>query len=158
VNKNICTSSQMKEYLYDLVSHMIESLYKAPESVQIDLINNGKIRNWLLKGASLQLRSKTSPFYIRYRKHKMYAREQGLEGSDKNIFERPVEEYDEGLYECFREQYDNLHFYQRAIMDKFWIEGMSLTEVHKYYNISKNHLVKDINKVLNQIRQACQHC
>lgn len=156
--KTNIAKGKMSDYASDLLIHMIETVYTQDENKLIQMLEDKKLEWWVLTGAGRQLRSSTSPFYRTYRREKSWAREDRYEGSFSNIFERPYEVYDESLYQCFRDEYDNLHFYQKAIMDKYFIEGMSLQEVHEYYNISKRHLIKDINTTINQIREACKHC
>ena len=156
--KTNIAKGRMSQYADDLTIHMIETIYNQDEEKVIKMLDNDKLQWWLLTGASMQLRSSTSPFYRIYRKEKGWSREEGIEGSNSNIFERPFEPYEDELYECFIQEYDNLHWYLKKIMDRYWIQGETLTEIHKYYNISKRHLIKDINKAINQIREKCQHC
>ena len=75
--------------------------------------------------------------------------------------EREYEEYDaviERLQECFDREVANLHWYQRHLMERYWIEKMTLDELHKKYNISKVHLIKDINEALDIVREKCKDC
>lgn len=157
IGRNIA-KGQMNQYTDDLTIHMIQTVYTQNEDKIIQMLDEGKLEWWLLTGASMQLRSSTSPFYRTYRQHKSWAREDGYEGSFVSIFDRPDEPYDDSLYECFQEQWANLHFYQKAIMEKYFFEEWPLQKIFEYYNISKRHLVKDINTTINQIRKACQHC
>ena len=149
---------QMKQYGADLTIHMVETLYTIPEDKVIQMLDDGKVEWWLLVGASQQLRSSTSPFYRIYRQEKSWSREDGIEGSFNSIFDRPEEVYDDSLMECFKETYDNLHWYDKEIMNKYWYENKSIEEVYKYYGISKIHLIKDINRIINQIRTKCNNC
>ena len=157
IRTNIAKSA-MSQYADDLTIHMIETVYFQPEEKVIQMLDDDKLGWWLLTGASMQLRSSTSPFYRIYRKEKGWSREEGIEGSFTNVFDRPDEPYDDSLMECFQEEYNGLSWYLKEIMSKYWYEGYTLQEIHQYYNISKNHLVKDINKAINQIRQACNDC
>lgn len=149
---------QMKQYGADLTIHMVETLYTIPEEKVIQMLDDGKVEWWLLVGASQQLRSSTSPFYRIYRQEKSWSREDGIPGSFNSIFDRPEEVYDDSLMECFKETYDNLHWYDKEIMNKYWYENKSLDDVYKYYGISKIHLIKDINRIINQIRTKCNNC
>jgi len=157
IKTNIC-KGRMRDYADDLAIHMIETLYTQHEDKLNQMLDDDMLGWWLLTGAGRQLRSSTSPFYRIYRKEKSWAREEGVEGSHLNIFERPWEEYNDDLYQCFRKEYDSLHFYQRALMDKYFMEGWTFQQIYEYYNISKTHLMKDINTTINQIRTKCQHC
>lgn len=149
---------QMSQYADDLTIFMIESIYNLPEEKITQLLDDDMMGWYLLTGAGRQLRSSTSPFYRIYRKEKSWSREEGIESSLKNIFDRPDEPYNDDLYECFREEFDNLHWYLKTIMNKHFIEGNTLQEIYEYYNIGKTHLVRDINTAINQIRTKCQHC
>ena len=157
VTRNIA-KNQMAQYAPDLISYLVESIYKLPEEKVTQLLDDNKLGNYLLVGAGMQLRSSNSPFYRTFRKHKMSAREDGISGSHKSIFEKPYEEYDESLYQCFKETYGELDFYDKAIMDKYFYEQWTLQQVYEYYGISKRHIIKDINRILQQIRENCKHC
>ena len=157
ISTNIA-KGKMADYASDLTIHMIETLYFQPEDKINQMLDDDKLGWWLLTGAGMQLRSSTSPFYRIYRQEKSWSREQGIEGSFNNIFERPDEPYDDSLMECFQKEYNNLHWYLKKIMDKYWYEGQTLQEIHEYYNISKRHLTKDLNTAINIIREKCNNC
>ena len=156
--KTNIAKAQMRQYADDLTIHMIETIYTQDEEKVVQMLEDDKLRWWLLTGASLQLRSSTSPFYRIYRKEKGWAREDGIEGSSRSIFERPFEPYNDDLYECFLQQYNDLDWYLKTIMNRYWFEGQTLQDIHEYYNISKRHLIKDVNTVVNIIRDACKDC
>lgn len=157
ITRNVC-KGMMKEYAPDLTSYLIETIYSLPEEKVTQMLDDDKLSNYLLRGAGMQLRSSTSPFYRMFRKHKMSARENGQEGHDFSIFERPQEEYDDSLYQCFRDSYKDLHFYDRALLDKYYYDGWTIQEMYEYYNISKRHIIKDMNKAIQIIRDKCRHC
>lgn len=157
ISRNIAKGI-MSEYVDDLLHHMILDTYKLSDEKITQMLDDNKLRWWMLRGAGLQLRSSTSPFYLIHRRQKMSSRENGLVGSDKNIFEGEYEEYNDDLYECFQQAMENLHWYDKAIMSKYWLEGWNITQIYKYYKISKTHLIKDINRALNEIREACKDC
>ena len=157
IERNVC-KGKMKEYAPDLTSYLIESLYYLPEEKVTQLLDDDKVGHYLLVGAGMQLRSSTSPFYLKFRKHKMSAREQGQVGHSFNIFEKPYEEYDESLYQCFLEAKEELHWYEKNLIDKYFYQEWTLQQLYEYYGISKKHIIKDINSALNTIRQHCKHC
>lgn len=157
ISTNIA-KGQMEQHAGDLTIHMIETLYSQPEEKIIQMLDDDKLGWWLLVGASQQLRSSTSPFYRLYRKEKSWSREDGLSTSFNSIFDRPDEEYDDSLMECFQKEFENLHWYLKTIMRKYWYEGYTLQEIHNHYNISKRHLTKDLNTAINQIRERCKDC
>ena len=166
IKKNIA-KDKMSEYADDLLHHIIQDVYKMDEEKAVDMVERDKLRWYMLKGAGMQLRSSTSPFYGLYRKNKLQSRENftnsNADGHDSfsgmGILEKVYEPYEhDELYECFQREFENLHWYQKTLMTKYWIEGWNLTTLYKHYNISKVHLIKDLNKAMNTIRTKCEHC
>jgi hypothetical protein len=152
---------KMREYADDLIQEMMVQLYGMKEEKIEQLLDNGKLKWYVLSGAGMQLRSKTSPFYQRLRKHKMMARENGLEGSDKNIFERidDTEEMStECYFSCMKRGIENLHWYSKTLLKEYWEQGMGLDALNEKYNISKKHLTKDLNAAILTIRENCEEC
>jgi hypothetical protein len=153
--------NQMKDYADDLLQEMILFVYGMKEEKIEQLLDNGKLKWYVLSGAGMQLRSSTSPFYQRIRKHKMYAREFGLPGSDANIFERidDTEELStECYYICMQREIENLHWYNKTLLQEYWMQGLHLDDLHAKYKISKKHLTKDLNAAILQIRENCEEC
>ena len=158
VGKNI-TWGKMSDYTEDLCHMMLQALYQLDEDKIEEMIENDKIRGWLLRGASLQIRSSTSPFYTTFRKHKMSARS-GYMDSDSGETQMPSYEMDifpdETLLDCMERAVEQLHWYERAIFNKKFKEGLSIEEIYKFYNIGKYHLVRDLNKAIGEIRATCK--
>jgi hypothetical protein len=159
VGKNI-TWGRMNDYTEDLCHMMLQSLYQLDEDKVKEMLENGKIKGWLLRGASMQIRSSTSPFYLTFRKHKMSARS-GVIDSDNGETNTPSYELEiepeEELMECLDRAVNQLHWYQKALYDKKFKEGWVLEEIHKFYGIGKRHLIRDLNKALEEIRLICKN-
>jgi DNA-directed RNA polymerase specialized sigma subunit len=81
-----------------------------------------------------------------------------MEGSFSNIFERPETVYDDSLMECMKEEWEELNFYDKEIMTKYWMDEQSLQQIHEYYGITKLSLTRDINRIINKIREKCNNC
>jgi len=159
ISKNIAKGI-MNDYSEDLLHHMIIDTYKLSDDKITQMLDDDKLRWWILRGASLQLRSSTSPFYLLHRREKMNSREPGLPGSDSNIFEIGSYELDieiGDLWDCFIKAQEQLHWYHREIFKKKFHENLTIQEIYQFYNISKTHLIKDLNKAINEIRGACSH-
>lgn len=160
VRKNIA-KHQMSQFADDLIQEMILSLYNMTPERWDKIENEGVgMKYYLISSTGLSLRSQTSPFYHRIRKHRTYAREQGLPGSDSNIFDRGeiYEEYEECFYQCFKREYEQLHWYLKTLMDRYWFQGWTLDDLHAHYKISKRHLTKDLNDGILTIRERCEEC
>lgn len=165
VKRNIAKDG-MRDYAEDLVHHIILDLYNLPEHKITQMVDDDKMRWYILRGCALQLKSSNSPFYRLHRREKMQSRENYTHNhSESNtsmgILERVDEPYDDiidRLQECFDREMANLHWYQRHLMERYWVEKMTLDELHKKYNISKRHIIKDINEALDIIRAKCENC
>lgn len=167
IYKNITTSPLMKEYTSDLFHHILEDVYKLSDEKIEQMLDDDLLKNWILRSASLQLRSKTSPFYHIFRKHKFTVRENFTSNhpnkydsfNGKGILEQIYEPYAKPDFEvCFEEEWKKLHPYQRTIIEKKLMEGWSYQQLFEYYNISKRHLIKDINETIQHLRDKCNNC
>ena len=155
VKRNIAKGI-MSEYAEDLVHHVLLDLYKLKDHKAEQMIEDDKMRWYVLRGCALQLKSSTSPFYRIWRREKMNSRESGLPGSDKNIFERHYEPFELPCWEeCFNNEFPKLHFYQRTLLEQKFMHGWTFDEINDKYNISKVHLTKDINEALLYLRNKC---
>ena len=163
VKKNI-TKGKMSEYAEDLLHHIILDLYKMNEGKITQLLDDEKMKWYILSGCGLQLRSSTSPFYRIHRKNKMSARENYTSGDDHEfsysggmgILEQEYIPYEEDeLYQCMLREIENLHFYYRALLQDKWIEGLTLVQMREKYNITFSSLSKDLKVAYAIIRERC---
>ena len=159
VKRNIA-KGMMAEYADDLIQEIVLSLYNLSPEKWDKIERESGIGAYVLSSAGMALRSKTSPFWHKHRKEKMWAREPGIPGSEKNIFDKGeiYEEYNECFYQCFRREYENLHWYLQHLMDRYWFQNMTLDDLHAHYKISKRHLTKDLNEGILIIREKCKEC
>jgi hypothetical protein len=168
--KNNIAKGRMGEYAEDLLHQQIMEIYNSKDEEKIErMVIEDKLRWYILTCAGFSLRSSTSPFYKIHRQQKMWSRENYIEGggdfdshSGLGILDSlvdPDKDYDhETLHECFERTFNDLHWYSKVLMTKYWYDGWSLPQMYKHYNISKGHLVKDMNKAINEIREKCSHC
>jgi len=163
VKRNIA-KDMMSEYATDLLHHIILDLYNMNEDKITQMIDDDKLRWYVLRGCALQLKSSTSPFYRTHRKEKFQSRENFVHNGDesfsgKGILEQIYEPYSgDDLWDCFQREMDNLHWYQKTLMNRYWMENWTLDEMYKHYNISKTHLIRDLNKAMDTIRENCKEC
>lgn len=163
VKKNI-TKGKMGEYAEDLLHHVILDLYKMDEGKITQLLDDDKMKWYILSGCGLQLRSSTSPFYRVHRRNKMSARENYSGGEDhefhfsgtKGILEQEYQPYEgDPLYECMMIEIECLHFYYRTLIEDKWLRGMTLNEMREKYNITLSSLSKDLKVAYAIIREKC---
>lgn len=165
VGKNI-TKNQMTEYRDDLIHHVLQDVYRMDEEKTLSMIENGKLRWYILTACGIQLRSKTSTFYRTHRKTKNQSRENWGDGDGEHynhigmgILDQIYEPYEgDPFMECLQDQMEKLHWYQKTLMNRYWIEGWSLTKMYKHYNISKTHIINDLNEAMRTIRENCKNC
>jgi len=150
---------RMSEYALDLTHHILSDLYKVKDEQLDDMLETGKIKGWLLRAAALQLKSQTSPFWHIWRKHKYSARS-GVIDSDTGETNTPSYEMEvepkEELSDCMNRAVSQLHWYHRELWNKKFVEARSFQELYEYYNISKRHLIKDLNLAINEVREVCK--
>jgi DNA-directed RNA polymerase specialized sigma24 family protein len=70
------------------------------------------------------------------------------------------DEFDSPYYikndlDCVRYALEQLHWYDKILIEQYYIKGMTFRDLHVKYNISLNSLKKDINSALNKIRKIC---
>lgn len=158
ISTNIA-NGRMSGYASDLLHHIILDLYKMdPDKIE-GLLDNGKLKWYCLRGAALQIKSQTSPFYRIHRKEKMNARSGMMDNGayDTEYYELEDPDTGESLYDCFQRAMNEIHWYQKTLLEKKIIEGRTYQEIYEYYNISKTHLIRDINEALRDIRLICKH-
>jgi len=163
VKKNIA-KGKMSEYAEDLLHHVILDLYKMDEGKITQLLDDEKIKWYILSGCGLQLRSSTSPFYRIHRKERMSARENYNGGDDHEfnysggigILEREYVPYEEDeLYICMMREIENMHWYYRTLIQDKWIEGLTLAQMKDKYGITLSSLSKDLKISYAIIREKC---
>ena len=163
VKKNIA-KGKMSEYAEDLLHHVILDLYKMDEGKITQLLDDEKIKWYILSGCGLQLRSSTSPFYRIHRKERMSARENYSGGDDHEftftggmgILEQVYEPYEENdLYICMMREIENMHWYYRILIQDKWIEGLTLAQMKDKYGITLSSLSKDLKISYAIIREKC---
>lgn len=158
ISTNI-TKGRMSGYTSDLLHHILLDLYKMDSDKIEGMLDNGKLKWYVLSGASLQIRSQTSPFYRTHRKEKTWARSGVIDSGmyDTETYELEDPDTGESLYDCFQRAMSEIHWYQATLLRKKIIEGKTYQEIYEYYNISKTHLIRDINEALRDVRLICNN-
>jgi hypothetical protein len=139
----------------DLIGHCWLVFFELPSHQQEQMYADGKIENFITKCAKLNYSSKTSPFYYRYRKDQQQQTEL-VYAVDvvTNILE---DIYKQERCDCVKKVTNTFDFYDQALFNQYYVEGQTYDQIHKYYGISKNHLVKHINKLINKIKTHCKN-
>lgn len=156
-------------YGEDLLAYCLEDFLCNKDleyQYKISCIDN-KLVNYIGYSMSLQIKSSSSPFWFKYRKEGynsrgIYLAEDGSVEIDPSveIGEEMDDEFDSPYYikndlDCLRYALEQLHWYDKVLIDDYFIKGLTYSSMHKKYNISLNSLKKDINSALNKIRKIC---
>jgi len=151
ISNNICKDG-MNDYTDDLLQYMVMWFLERSDEQKEQMLKENMIANYILRGASIQLKSSTSPFYSKVRKFKMSVREGvGLpDGEDDDI---PYE--NDPLYQCMMRELDEMHFYYRTLIQDKWFEGLTLNQMRDRYNITLSSLTKDLKIAYAIIKEKC---
>lgn len=142
-----------KDTSQEIVQMCLLSFCELGEDRQQQIINGGKLEHFITKCVSLNFNSSTSPYHRQYRK----VQYNHFEFND-SVYE--VEEEDnKWIHEkcdCLERELENLHWYDKHLIQKKYYEGWTYQQLHEYYNISLNSLVKDIKKTITTLKQKCE--
>ena len=163
------SGANFEKYGEDLLAYCLED-FLCNKSIdyqyKISCIDE-KLPNYIGYSMGLQIKSSSSPFWFRYRKEGynsrgIYLAEDGSVEIDPSveIGEEMDVEFDSPAYvkndlDCLRYALEQLHWYDKVLIDDYFIKGLTYSSMHKKYNISLNSLKKDINSALNKIRKIC---
>ena len=164
------SGANFEKYGNDLLAYCLEDFLcnKDIEYQYKVAVEDDKLVNYIGRSMSLQIKSSTSPFWFKYRKEGyssrgIYLIEDGREEIDPLIeigADEIDDEFDSPAYiknnlDCLRYALENIHWYDKILIEQYYIKGMTFRDMHKKYNISLNSLKKDINSALNKIRKIC---
>jgi hypothetical protein len=162
--------ANFEKYGSDLLAYCLED-FLCNKSIdyqyKISCIDE-KLPNYIGYSMGLQIKSSSSPFWFKYRKEGynsrgIYLAEDGSVEIDPSVeieVDEIDDEFDSPAYvkndlDCVRYALEQLHWYDRILVDDYFIKGLTYSSMHKKYNISLNSLKKDINSALNKIRKIC---
>ena len=163
------SGANFEKYGNDLLAYCLEDFLcnKDIEYQYKVAVQDNKLPNYIGYSMGLQIKSSSSPFWFRYRKEGynsrgIYLVEDGREEIDPliEIGEEMDDEFDSPAYvkndlDCLRYALEQLHWYDKILIEEYYIKGMTFRDMHKKYNISLNSLKKDINKALAKIKNIC---
>jgi len=155
VRTNI-TKGIMSDYTDDICSFMYtEFMKQKPEKIE-QMLDDGKVLNWMLRSTSFQIKSKTSPFYTKYRKKRAgmvptYFAESGYNQHDAV----ELDDYYQCTMECLKEDNDLLDWYEKKLIDMKFIRQMTFSQIMEVYGLSKVSLKRHLAGALEKIEKHC---
>ena len=135
----------------DLLSFHIEYFLERPIEFQwkICFIDN-KLEHYITSSMKMVLHSKTSPYFMSLRKPMLRSREL-LE--IPYILDNTVEvNENENKITFIKEYVDGLEFYEQALIQDHYYNGISIQEIGKKYSITEDAIRKDVRRVLKQLK------
>jgi hypothetical protein len=163
------SGTNFDKYGEDLLAHCLEDfLINKPVKYQYKVaIEDNKLPNYIGFSMAMQIKSNTSPFWSKYRKDMynnrgIYLAEDGSVEIDPSIevgeeidtdFDTPA--YLKNDLDCVRFALNKIHWYNKTLVEQYFLNGMTYKDLNEKYNISMNSLKKDIDKGLKEIRKIC---
>ena len=150
--------SEMSEYSNDLCVQCFEEFMKKKTEQKQQMLDDDKILNFLLYCASFQIRSGTSPFYHRYRKHRANNIPDYFAENEQDAYELDDIEIDT-FYQCMKEAMteENIGWYYCKLLELKYIQQMTFKEIIDFYGVSEVTLKRDVSKALQAVRDYCKH-
>ena len=158
INCRNTSGAAFHKYGQDLLSFCIEIYLSKPIEVQLKVINDGKLENYITKLMNFQLKLGTTGFYHKYRKHHEKQREYYVNydygySSTNNAFKDEPNQ----VVECIQTVIDNLDPYKKMLVDNFITDKKTYTEVGNKFNITYSHLSRDLKALKQEIKNKCKH-
>ena len=143
-----------KERTYDVLQECVLSFLQQPKEKEQKIYDHNQIEHFITRCVNIQYKSSTSPYHRKHRKQQqtevMYLEWQHLD------IPIDVNEEENVCEECIMRELNNLHFYYRTLIQDKYLKGMTYAELHRYYGISKNSLLKDVKIGLEILKQKCK--
>ena len=160
VNSNKICSYMSANWAPDLLVTIVEYFLKMDLDKQYKIVMTpskgaGTLERYLTRAMALSVKSSTSPFFIRHRKHLLKNREifMDYDYSDYIGFDEiDKEDIWEHNLDNIREVVNNLHFYNKYLIDEHYFKGQRLEDMSKTTQISTYRLSKDIKIALEELK------
>lgn len=144
---------------YDLLPLCIEMFLTKDIDIQLKVIKDGKLENYITFMMSLQVKSSSSRFYAQYRKDSNSYREYfpNYEYKIEEQFSRPFADEEDEVITCIKNQMKKLNPYDKMLVDEILIQKEKYTTVSRKYNIPYASLKRDSQLLQIKIKQKCKH-
>ena len=137
----------------DLLSFVIEELYKCDQDRLNEIIKNGNIRWYLIRIMVNQYHSKTSRYYYKYNKYYEYHTTTTIESitQDNTEYNIKDKEIAEERLEWIEEKLQDLYWFDAECFRIYYREEHSLNTMSKATKISRATIYKAITNVKNYL-------
>jgi len=157
VRTNI-TKGIMSDYTDDICAFMYEEFCRQkPEKIE-QMLRDDKVLNWMLRGTSFQIKSKTSPFYSKYRKKRAgMVPTYFAEGSYNQHDAVELDDYYQCAMECLEGENDVLDFYEKKLIEMKFIRQMTFQQIIDSYGFTHTATKRHITEALKKIETYCNN-
>jgi len=137
----------------DLLSFVIEELYKCDQERINEIINKNQMTFYVVRVMLNQHHSKTSRYHYKYRKYYEYHVSGITESISPDNTEKNTEHKQEveQRLEWIEEKLKDIYWFDAECFGIYYREGYSLSEMAKETKINKNTLYKAIKNVKNYL-------
>ena len=137
----------------DLLSFVIEELYKCDQIRLKEIIEKKQMTFYVVRVMINQYQSKTSRYHYKYRKYYEYHVTTTIESlsPDNSKNNTKNKEQVEEKLAWIEEKLKDLYWFDAEVFRIYYKEGFSLSEMSKVTKINKNTLYKAIKNVKNYL-------
>ena len=137
----------------DLLSFVIEELYKCDKEKVADIIRNKQMTFYVARVMVNQFHSKTSRYYYKYNKYYEYHVTGIVEAISPDNIETVIENKEkiEEQLSWIEDKLKDLYWFDSEVFRIYYKEGFSLNEMQKETKINRNTLHKAITNVKNYL-------
>ena len=138
----------------DLLSFVIEELYKCDQIRLKEIIENNQMTFYVTRVMLNQYHSQTSRYYYKYRRFYEYHVSNIIDAvtPDKSVSTKQKKIDDEKKLKWIEEKLKDLYWFDAEVFRIYFRENFSLAEMEKATKINKNTLWKAINNVKNYLK------
>lgn len=155
---SIKTCGSDQTFQSDLLGYSVEYFLTLPIEKQVKVYSDNSIEEYVTRLMGISLKSSTSPFYSKYRKFLMNAREM----TEWTPF-RPEVEYVEETVECKAckciEEAISKHsdWYEKRLLEMSVLEEMKPSAIAQELNLDSKSVTSNISVAKKKIAKQCKH-
>ena len=133
----------------DLLSFVIEELYKCDQDRIQEIIKKKQLTFYIVRVMLNQYHSKTSRYYYKYKKYYEYHTTSTIEGISADNVDYTIKDKEqvEERLEWIEEKLKDLYWFDAQVFKVYYLENHSLNSMAKATGINRNTLHKSITNV-----------
>jgi len=144
----------------DLIAVCVEFFLRKDLDVQLKVIADGKLENYITFIMGMQLKSGTSKFYTEYRKHHEKQRTflPNWDYGDNYVsFTEPFEDEEDECITCIKNYIKKLNPYLSTLINEHLLNGKTFTDISIQYDLPYEGLRKATKQTIEEIKEECKH-